>query len=250
MAQDTLLIKSCSLRKHCICWKNVSSSVETSPSSLLGKPTKESSTRIQGFALHEVSCQSTSGNPPSPAGESIQASPFQDPLWQFAMSTSHKSLSECLKDLECKKGTLTIHPSIPYVPPIDLHEKRDTKQIKVKLTDGTNIQMSTLSTSLPSSISWSRSGLSKTLGKHLELSLKSGSNWNRSSMLPRTVRQKLKRTSRRGNSLQSRKNQSLPANLQGQRPWRPTSCSTALLLVRHKCNGTRLSKKWILMTPG
>ncbi len=47
-----------------------------------------------------------------------------------------------LKDLECKKGTLTIQPPILYVPSIDLHEKRDTKQIKVKLPDGANFQMS------------------------------------------------------------------------------------------------------------
>jgi hypothetical protein len=37
---------------------------------------------------------------------------------------------------------LTIWLPIPYVPPINLHEKRDTKQIKVKFPDGTNFQMS------------------------------------------------------------------------------------------------------------
>jgi hypothetical protein len=54
-----------------------------------------------------------------------------------------KSPPKGLKDLECKKGTLTVRLPIPYAPPIDLHKKRDTKQIKVKLLDGPNFQMST-----------------------------------------------------------------------------------------------------------
>ncbi len=58
------------------------------------------------------------------------------------MSRTYKFLPEGLKDSECKMGVLTIRPPIPYVPPIDLHKKRDTKQIKVKLPDGTNFQMS------------------------------------------------------------------------------------------------------------
>jgi hypothetical protein len=58
------------------------------------------------------------------------------------MSTTHKSLPKGLKHLDCKKGTLTVQPPIPYIPPIDLHEKRDTKQIKVKLLNGTNFQIS------------------------------------------------------------------------------------------------------------
>jgi hypothetical protein len=53
-----------------------------------------------------------------------------------------KSLPKGLKDLECKKGTLTVQPPLSYVPPINLHEKRDTAQIKVKLPNGTNFQMS------------------------------------------------------------------------------------------------------------
>ncbi len=58
------------------------------------------------------------------------------------MSTTHKSISKGLKDSECKKGTLTVQPPILYIPPIDLHEKSDTKQIKVNLPNGTNFQMS------------------------------------------------------------------------------------------------------------
>ncbi len=63
---------------------------------------------------------------------------LETPLWQYAMSTNFKSLAKGLKDLECKRGTLTVQPSIPYVPTIILHKKRDTKQIKVMLPDGTN----------------------------------------------------------------------------------------------------------------
>jgi hypothetical protein len=33
---------------------------------------------------------------------------LETPLWQCAMSTTYKSLPKGLKDLECKKGTLTI----------------------------------------------------------------------------------------------------------------------------------------------
>jgi hypothetical protein len=58
------------------------------------------------------------------------------------MSTNLKSPPEGLKDLEWERETLTFRPPIPYVPPIDLHKKRDTKQIKVKLPDWTNFQMS------------------------------------------------------------------------------------------------------------
>ncbi len=36
-----------------------------------------------------------------------------------------------------------VGPPIPYVPPTDLHEKRETKQIKVELPDRTKFQMPT-----------------------------------------------------------------------------------------------------------
>jgi hypothetical protein len=36
-----------------------------------------------------------------------------------------------------------VRPPIPYVPPTDLHEKRETKQMKVELPDGTKFQMPT-----------------------------------------------------------------------------------------------------------
>jgi hypothetical protein len=59
------------------------------------------------------------------------------------MSSSLKSLLEGLKNAEFKKGTPPVRPPIPYVPPTDLHKKRETEQIKVKLPDGTKFQMPT-----------------------------------------------------------------------------------------------------------
>ncbi len=61
------------------------------------------------------------------------------------MSSSLKSLPEGLITAECKKGTPPVRPPIPYVPPTDLHEKQETKQIKVELLDGTKFQMPTYS---------------------------------------------------------------------------------------------------------
>ena len=57
------------------------------------------------------------------------------------MSLNLKSPPEGLKNSECKKGTPPVRPPIPYVPPTDLLKKRKTKQIKIKLLDGTKFQM-------------------------------------------------------------------------------------------------------------
>ncbi len=66
---------------------------------------------------------------------------LETPLWQYAMSLNLKSPLEGLKPLECKKGKSVARPPIPYVPPLDLIEKRETEQIKVKMPDGTNFGM-------------------------------------------------------------------------------------------------------------
>jgi hypothetical protein len=47
------------------------------------------------------------------------------------------------KNAECKKGTPPVRPPIPYVSPTNLHEKRETEQIKVELLDRTKFQMPT-----------------------------------------------------------------------------------------------------------
>ncbi len=41
-----------------------------------------------------------------------------------------------------QEGNVVHSTFILYVPPTDLHKKRDIEQIKVKLPDGTNFQMS------------------------------------------------------------------------------------------------------------
>jgi hypothetical protein len=65
------------------------------------------------------------------------------PLWQYAMSLNLKSPLKGLKNAECEKGTPPVRPPIPYAPPTDLLEKRETEQIKVELPDGTKFQMPT-----------------------------------------------------------------------------------------------------------
>ncbi len=59
------------------------------------------------------------------------------------MSLNLKSPLEGLKNAKCKKGTPPVRPPILYVPPTDLLEKQETKQIKVELPDGTKFQMPT-----------------------------------------------------------------------------------------------------------
>jgi hypothetical protein len=52
---------------------------------------------------------------------------LETPLWQFAMSTNLKSLLEGLRNTEWEKGTLPVRPPILYVPPADLHKKREAE---------------------------------------------------------------------------------------------------------------------------
>jgi hypothetical protein len=59
------------------------------------------------------------------------------------MSSNLKSLPEGLKNAKCENGTPPVRPPIPYVPPTDLLEKRETKQIKVELPDRAKFQMPT-----------------------------------------------------------------------------------------------------------
>jgi hypothetical protein len=57
------------------------------------------------------------------------------------MNPNLKSPPEGLKSLECKKGKSFTQTPILYVPSLDLHEREETKQITVKMPDGTNFQM-------------------------------------------------------------------------------------------------------------
>ncbi len=65
-----------------------------------------------------------------PPKSSFERLLLETPLWQYAMSSNLKSPSEGLKNAECEKGTPLVRPPIPYVPPTDLHEKREMEQIK------------------------------------------------------------------------------------------------------------------------
>ena len=65
------------------------------------------------------------------------------------MSVPLKS-PESLKDSECKKGNLSHRPPIPYVLPTDLlpaMEKIET--IKIKVADGSTVNMKVFSTGPP-----------------------------------------------------------------------------------------------------
>jgi hypothetical protein len=66
-----------------------------------------------------------------PPKSSFKGLLLETPLWQYAISLNLKSPPEGLKNAKCKKGTPPVRPSIPYVPPTDLLEKRETEQIKV-----------------------------------------------------------------------------------------------------------------------
>jgi hypothetical protein len=57
------------------------------------------------------------------------------------MSSNLKSPPEGLMPLECEKGKSVARPPIRYVPPLNLIKKWETKQIKVKMPDGTNFGM-------------------------------------------------------------------------------------------------------------
>ena len=58
------------------------------------------------------------------------------------MSASSK-MPEGLKDSESEKGHLGNHPPVPYVPPTDLLQTKDSsKMLKVELADGTVFSMS------------------------------------------------------------------------------------------------------------
>jgi hypothetical protein len=72
---------------------------------------------------------------------------LETPLWSYLcsrMSSGAKSPPEGLKASEWEKGKSGARPPIPSVPPTDLIEKWEGGQIKVKMPDGTNFSMATL----------------------------------------------------------------------------------------------------------
>ncbi len=129
--------------------------------SLLRGTTKESSTWIQ-LAPHKVSCQPTAANPLSPAKGFVHASPPQDSPLAFRHECESQVPAQRFERLRMLERDADQPTPCPVCPTYQPTPKRDTKQIKVKLPDGTYFQMSTfgqrnnkepLSSSLRSSIS-------------------------------------------------------------------------------------------------
>jgi hypothetical protein len=79
----------------------------------------------------------------NPFQELVQASYFIDPTLAVCHECKPQVPTVSLKNTECEKCTPPARPLIPYVPPTNLHEKRETEQIKVELLDGTKFQMPT-----------------------------------------------------------------------------------------------------------
>jgi hypothetical protein len=80
-------------------------------------------------------------DPMSPTQVVVQVSYSQDSTLAVRHEFQSQVPPEGLKNAKCKKGKLIARPPIPYVPPLDLHEKQETAQIKVKMPEETNFQM-------------------------------------------------------------------------------------------------------------
>jgi hypothetical protein len=105
---------------------------------------------------------------------------------------------------------LTIRPPILYVPHIDLHDKGDTKQIRVKLPDGTNFQMSAFDQGnnkeylvhiIAVNCLLEQKGTVQDVEKAFEAVFEERKQFNLTSRLPKMSRQKLRKMSKRRSSL-------------------------------------------------
>ncbi len=144
-----------------------SGAVEPVPLCHPGKSNKEPPTRIKLSQRGEDQADPVQRILREPPKSSFKHLNLETPLWQHTMSSSLKSPLEGLKPLECKNGKSVARPPIPYVPPLDLIKKQETKQIKVKMPDGINFHIAALcmglmkrtsSTSSPSYILSSKKG--------------------------------------------------------------------------------------------
>ncbi len=107
----------------------------------LGKSNKEPPTKIKILQPAEHQADPLRRILRVPPKSSFKHLILETPFWQYAMSSNLKSLLEGLKNSECKKGKSVAWPPTPYVPPLDLHKRQETKQIKVKMPDGINFQI-------------------------------------------------------------------------------------------------------------
>jgi hypothetical protein len=92
------------------------------------------------IVLGEVSSRSSSWDSMNPSQELVQVSYFRDPTLAVHHEFKPQVPAGRSKNAECEKGTPPIRPPIPYAPPTNLHEKQETKQIKVELSDITLLQ--------------------------------------------------------------------------------------------------------------
>ncbi len=68
----------------------------------------------------------------------------------FSQDERASEAPEGLKDSECKKGNLLHRPPIPYVPPTDLLPATNKiETIKIKVSDGTTVNMKIFSVGSP-----------------------------------------------------------------------------------------------------
>jgi hypothetical protein len=115
-----------------------SGAAQTVPLCRLGKLNKEPPTRTKIFATGGRSSGSHSEDPTSTPQVILQVSHFGD----LALAVRHEFQPQVPtrrpQATECKKGKSVAQPPILYVPPSDLIEKRETKQIKVKMPYGAN----------------------------------------------------------------------------------------------------------------
>ncbi len=124
-----------------VCWRLRSGAAEPVPLCRLGKSNKEPPTKIKILRPAEHQAGPLQRILRVPPKSSFKCLILKTLLWQYAMSYNFKSLPEGLTKSKCKKRKLVAQPPILYVPSLDLHERQETKQIKVKMPDGTNFQM-------------------------------------------------------------------------------------------------------------
>jgi hypothetical protein len=164
---------------------------------------------------------------------------LETPLWQCAVNASLKSSPEGLKNAECKKGKPPVRPPIPYVPPTNLHEKRETEQIKVEFLDGTKFQMPTYAYGSGNNEEYlvhviavlrlvEQKGTAAEMKEAFAALVKVRKEMSPFFNFPET-RLRLRR---------KRGRRSLPAYSRSIRPRRHTNCSVASLLARRKRNRT------------
>jgi hypothetical protein len=162
------------------------------------------------------------------------------------MSSSLKSPPEGIKNAKCEKGTPPVRPPIPYVPPTDLHEKRENKQIKVELPDRMKFQMPTYGSGnnevyLAHVIAVLRlveqKGTAAKVKEAFAALVKVRKEMSPFFNFPEDKSAAKKKQERRSSA--TSRSPSRPRNpLRSNRPRRLTSCSFALLSARRECNGT------------